>query len=380
MAADSELTPSDHGPSHHALSDDAVLAELGASLRSAEVTLYHLVIARHFSQHSRPLSANRDDERILYAELVPQLLAAYQRAQGKTIVDQQLCRNILAGALLVQSASTGPQSQDAPGAGDRSGTREADDFDIEFCYLPEGLVHPGLEAAIWNCKELSLQAAQCRTKRRAFLMKSIYSVLALLLTYADSPSRERGQPEQSQRVLQLAQQELAALRRSVAEAVAQENRQIYIFGMMVGAVVVFTVAYSILVFFPSLLTIEPRLLVEVSAAGAIGAAVSVMGRLTSNRLQIDPAAGTLLTALAGAFRLLIGSVFGLAIFIFIESQILPITINVTGQQREYFYTGLAFLAGFSERLAQDAVARAGGVIMGPAGDEKRGADLTARGR
>jgi hypothetical protein len=363
MAADSELTPSVHGPSHHGLSDDAALAELGASLESAEVTLYHLVIARHFS-----------------AELVPRLLGAYRRAQGRAIVDQHLCRNILAGALLVQPAPTGQRSQDGPGAGGGRGGQEAEGFDIEFCYLPEGLVHPGLEAAIWNCKELSLQAAQCRAKRRAFLMKSIYSVLALLLTYADSPARERGQPEQSQRVLQLAQQELAALRRSVAEAVAQENRQIYIFGMMIGASLVFATAYSLLVFFPSLLTIEPRLLIEVSAAGAIGAAVSVMGRLTSNRLQIDPAAGTLLTALAGAFRLLIGSVFGLAIFIFIESQILPIEVNVTGQQREYFYTGLAFLAGFSERLAQDAVARAGGVIMGPAGDERRGADTAVRGR
>lgn len=338
------------------------------------MTLYHLVIARHFSQHPPPESTNRDDDRIRYAELFPRLLAVYQRVRGKTIVDQHLCRNILAGVLLVQPAPTGQRQE-------QNGTQEAEGFDIEFCYVPDGNVHPGLEAAIWNCKELSLQAAQCRMKRRAFLMKSIYSVLALLLTYADSPSTRRDHSDQSHRVLQLANQELAALTRSVAEAVAQENRQIYIFGMMAGASLVFGVAYSLLVFFPSLLTIEPRLLVEVSAAGAIGAAVSVMGRLTSNRLQIDPAAGTLLTALAGAFRLLIGSVFGLAIFIFIESQILPIDVNVIGQQqREYFYTGLAFLAGFSERLAQDAVARAGGVIMSPAGDERRGSDTAVRSR
>jgi len=43
-------------------------------------------------------------------------------------------------------------------------------------------------------------------------------------------------------------------------------------------------------------------------------------------------------------------------------------------------SGLAFLAGFSERLAQDAVARAGGVITGSDGDERRGSDTAVRGR
>jgi hypothetical protein len=95
-----------------------------------------------------------------------------------------------------------------------------------------------------------------------------------------------------------------------------------------------------------------------------------MSRLTANRLKVDPGAGTALIRLAGGFRPVVGAIFGLALYVFIEASLLPIKLTVTGQKLTYFYLGVAFLAGFSERLAQDAITKAGTVIGSDSSQEE----------
>ena len=112
-------------------------------------------------------------------------------------------------------------------------------------------------------------------------------------------------------------------------------------------------------------------LVLVAIAGAVGATVSVMWRMTSGTFSINLPTLDYGTArsqlrLMGALRPAIGSVFALAIFVFAMSPILPLQ---EGTQRDtYLLIALGFLAGFSERFAQDMFVRSGQGLTGPGGD------------
>jgi hypothetical protein len=90
------------------------------------------------------------------------------------------------------------------------------------------------------------------------------------------------------------------------------------------------------------------------AAGGIGAAVSVMTRMTSGKLSLDYRAPRWLLLSLGAFRVAIGATFGIVLFLLLQGNILPIPDpEPNTEEWIFFFAALAFLAGFSERLAQD---------------------------
>jgi hypothetical protein len=103
--------------------------------------------------------------------------------------------------------------------------------------------------------------------------------------------------------------------------------------------------------------------VLVAIAGAFGAAVSVMWRQTSGTFTINlPTLGSASELrLMGALRPAIGAVFALAVFVFAMSPILPLE---TETRDTYLLVALGFLAGFSERFAQDMFARSGQRLAG----------------
>jgi hypothetical protein len=68
----------------------------------------------------------------------------------------------------------------------------------------------------------------------------------------------------------------------------------------------------------------------------------------------------------GALRPAIGAVFALAVFVFAMSPILP--LDDTSRGDTFFLVALGFLAGFSERFAQDMFVRSGQGLAGPGGD------------
>lgn len=109
----------------------------------------------------------------------------------------------------------------------------------------------------------------------------------------------------------------------------------------------------------------------VSIAGALGATVSVMWRMTSGTFSINLPTLEYRSArselrLMGAMRPAIGAVFALALFVFAMSPLLPIDAASKGDT--FFLVALGFLAGFSERFAQDMFVRSGHGLTGPGGD------------
>jgi hypothetical protein len=87
-------------------------------------------------------------------------------------------------------------------------------------------------------------------------------------------------------------------------------------------------------------------------AGAAGALVSVLQRMTSGSLRLDFNAGDQMLSYYGAVRPLIGGLLGYMIFVFLKGSLFP-ALSITTTAPLATYAGLGFVGGFNERWAQD---------------------------
>lgn len=105
-------------------------------------------------------------------------------------------------------------------------------------------------------------------------------------------------------------------------------------------------------------------IVLVISAGTLGSIVSILIRIEEfqDKTYIDP----LVPFLIGAFKPIIGAAFGLLFFALISSEIIIIKpiANQTDNSKGFFVFAVAFVVGFSERLARDTLVRAEGLFGG----------------
>jgi hypothetical protein len=148
----------------------------------------------------------------------------------------------------------------------------------------------------------------------------------------------------------------------------------YLKGMLVGTVAIgaaLAAATVVLVAMGDLTRLGGQLLL-VATAGMVGAVVSVLWRMTSGSFRmnlptLDPdMKGTDLRLMA-ALRPVIGLVFALGAIVLVMGELIPLD-QQDGTSQSALFAGIGFLAGFSERLAQDMFARSGQGLAGPAGD------------
>jgi hypothetical protein len=88
-------------------------------------------------------------------------------------------------------------------------------------------------------------------------------------------------------------------------------------------------------------------------AGGFGALVSVMTRMKGKSLLLDIDTSKRMLTLFGATRILVGAVIGTAICVLVKGGLLPIQVSKSPEFEIFSYMGIAFLAGFGERWAQD---------------------------
>jgi hypothetical protein len=101
----------------------------------------------------------------------------------------------------------------------------------------------------------------------------------------------------------------------------------------------------------------------VALAGALGSIISILIRL--EEYKDSDYKGSSAPILVGFAKPLIGTAFGLFLFTIINSNILPIikvpdsvgTPQQSSDIRYYFFFSVAFMVGFSERLAKDIIER-----------------------
>lgn len=122
------------------------------------------------------------------------------------------------------------------------------------------------------------------------------------------------------------------------------------------------------------------LFLAVAVTGGLGSITSVMMRITRGQnLTVNPRQGPVVTVVSGAFRTLVGSVFGIALYVLVKGGMLP--LDAADSNVSLWYTGLAFLAGFSERWAQDTIVRSTPVSTSPivaTGDEAQADEKDSR--
>jgi hypothetical protein len=115
-------------------------------------------------------------------------------------------------------------------------------------------------------------------------------------------------------------------------------------------------------------------LLLVAMAGAVGAAISVPMRMTSGSFRMNlptlnaEMKGTDLH-LVGALRPAMGLVLALASYAVVLAGLVPMDKNADDPGKQMaLYVALAFLAGFTERFAQDMFVRSGMGLQGVMGD------------
>jgi hypothetical protein len=155
--------------------------------------------------------------------------------------------------------------------------------------------------------------------------------------------------------------ELARIEEYYLRAGAKAARIVYLSGMMIGSLLIVAgcaIAAAILASNPAQWTEESQALLLCTGAGAVGALVSVLSRMSSgsDKFSIDFEVGRPLLRRLGLYKPLVGSVFGVALYFLLASGLLM--TNPPSGNRIYFYGIIAFFAGFSERFT--------GVIFGDA--------------
>jgi hypothetical protein len=162
---------------------------------------------------------------------------------------------------------------------------------------------------------------------------------------------------------------------------AKAARIYYFLGMILGTLLLFALGTAVvipLIHWVGLKPFEPSAqnFFASYAAGAIGAVVSVMTRMRSDKkdergFRIDYEVGRQPLYVLGAFRPFIGAVFGTAVYFALQSSF--VQLKPTNMDSAfYFFALVAFLAGFSERFTHVILGQAEGAVTGAKGATKEG--------
>jgi hypothetical protein len=156
--------------------------------------------------------------------------------------------------------------------------------------------------------------------------------------------------------------------------VVQRNALVrYFYGMLAGVLGVGFAGWCLgFLYHGSVFGLDHSRMAAVLVAGAIGAFISVLTRMSSGRFALSRGTVALQQAkrkammlfVLGGFRPVMGAVFAAALVSFQDSGLLPIQ-PADGVGQTTYYTGLAFLAGFSERWAQDMVVSTRTTLLEP---------------
>lgn len=216
---------------------------------------------------------------------------------------------------------------------------------------------PRAKQILFRCLKVHYQALEyLKPKPRKICMRMTFNVITMLLGTLDNrigrgePASEFEKSHADQRTLE---QELESTEAYYLTAARRQARLHYMLGMLIGLPLAGGSAYALYLFH--------ELPVNMSiafAAGAAGALVSVMERLTSGKLEVNHEAGRTINVTLGLIRPFIGALFALALYFFISGDLLSVFQLPKGQEAQRnFFAGIGFLAGFSERFAQDMVAQ-----------------------
>lgn len=223
-----------------------------------------------------------------------------------------------------------------------------------------------------DCDLLAIRVGEIlRGTSERIAMRWLFAVQEHLLGLIErcpetDPARERD-------VVASQRRELARIEEYYLRTAAKSGRIVYVTGMLLGSTLI--VAACALAAF--LITRdahtwgrEAEVLLLCGGAGAIGALVSVLSRMSGagDKFSVDFEIGRPLLRRLGLYKPMVGTVFGVALYFLLASGLLK-TQPPDGSLLD-FYAILAFFAGFSERFTAVIFGNAERLISGPEEQQK----------
>ena len=211
---------------------------------------------------------------------------------------------------------------------------------------------PDIARELHRCDELTIRARTVLTGvRRVICMQLVFASAAHLLSLVDARAAS-ADPKQTEEALASERLALDRAEKYYCEA-ANGQAQIVYFAGMASVAVTLSLAACIW------LTFDWASPVAALVAGALGAVVSVIQRINPGHFDLEYDVGRPYAFFLGGLRPLIGGAFALAIsFAFTGGFLhLPIADGQAGDRRLALFV-VAFVAGFSERWAQDTLVAA----------------------
>lgn len=217
--------------------------------------------------------------------------------------------------------------------------------------------NPELADVLFDCENLSIRISEVlQYTPESVGLKRIMAVASHVLGVID---RAEGTVDdaQSARIAVEEDHELREIRDYYRRAGVRIGRTVYTQGMIIGMLLMgllLAVVTVPLVLWGSAHWDEHLHEVVISVAGgAVGALVSVLQRMASEKSKfvIHYDLGKRTLYMLGSYRPVLGAVFGVFTYFVLASGILG-TSPPTNTNPLYYYGSLAFVAGFSERFTQ----------------------------
>jgi hypothetical protein len=209
---------------------------------------------------------------------------------------------------------------------------------------------PDVACELHRCDELAVRARTVLTGvRQRICMHLVMASASHLLSLVDA----RASHADDARTVAALEQERAALTKAdvyYQEAANGQAQMIYFGGMA-------TVALLLSVVGTVWLTISWASPIGAMIAGAVGAVVSVIQRINTGKFTLDYDVGGPYAFFLGGLRPVIGGAFAIAISFAFTGGLLhvPVAAGESIDHRRLALLVLGFLAGFSERWAQDVL-------------------------
>lgn len=237
-----------------------------------------------------------------------------------------------------------------------------------------------VEELLFECDRLNMTSERLLEGRdRTVSGENVYGLVTYLLDILDTQASSKPlRPGEVNAQLNILETALTHARSFVTHSAQRRAKIRYALGMLSGLAGLAVGAIAYFLFFPHPEDAEIRLAGLCFTCGAIGSAISVLSRMTFGRLILDHEASRGELFALGIVRPLVGGVFGILFYLLSRSGLIPLREPALGQGDVPFYASAAFLAGFSERLAQDMLLRAESHLLPTSKQSENPETLAAR--
>jgi hypothetical protein len=210
---------------------------------------------------------------------------------------------------------------------------------------------PKLMRLLYECETLAVKVQEVlRDTSRRLAIQSLFNVISFVLAFAETP--HSSDPKAVAEITRTTRAGLKEIDTYYCHAAERSGQITYVGGMLFGMVVPFVLSIPGWIVLGQNGSSAVGIGLICFFAGAVGALMSVMSRLSSGKVRVDWEFGKDTLRTLGSLRPFVGAVFGLMTYLALESGVIGIDL-ANHAKSSYYFVVFSFAAGFSERLAQD---------------------------